>query len=180
MNLQSFFILTIFAVGFTMMNTKFTVTSSAFDHSKAIPSKYANTGVLGGKNISLPLSWNHAPKGTKSFAISLVDLHPVANNWVHWLVINISPSVDSLLEGASTTNKLTTGVKELKNSWGVVGYGGPQPPKGSGAHRYEVTLYALSIDKLELDVHTSLTKFSKAIDGHVIATAKTIGVFERM
>jgi hypothetical protein len=180
MNLQVLFILTIFAVGLSMNNTKFTVTSPAFDHSKAIPSKYANTGVLGGKNISLPLLWKHAPKGAKSFAISLVDLHPVANNWVHWLVVNIPPNVYSLHEGASTTSKLPAGSKELNNTWGVVGYGGPQPPKGSGAHRYEVTVYALSTDTLELDAHTSLTKFNKAIDGHVIATAKTIGVFERM
>ncbi|MBI5216719.1 MAG: YbhB/YbcL family Raf kinase inhibitor-like protein [Ignavibacteriae bacterium] len=163
-----------------MNNKKFTITSSAFDHSKAIPSKYANTGVLGGKNISLPLSWEHPPKETKSFAISIVDVHSVANNWVHWLVVNIPSNVDSLFEGASTTSKLPAGAKELNNTWGVVGYGGPQPPKGSGAHRYEVTVYALSVDTLELDVHTSLTKFKKAIDGHVIAMAKTIGVFERM
>ncbi|MBI3194262.1 MAG: YbhB/YbcL family Raf kinase inhibitor-like protein [Ignavibacteriae bacterium] len=163
-----------------MKNKKFTVTSSAFENSKAIPSKDANTGVLGGKHISLPLSWIHVPKETKSFAISIVDLHQVANNWVHWLVINIPADVDSFLEGASASSKIPACAKELNNTWDVVGYGGPQPPKGSGAHRYEVTVYALSIEKLDLDVHTSLIQFKKAIDEHVIVDAKTIGVFERM
>jgi hypothetical protein len=71
------------------------------------------------------------------------------------------------------------GSKELDNSFGWNGYGGPQPPKGSGPHKYEITLYALNLEKLELDKHTSLKTFQKAIEGKNLAAAKFMGVFER-
>jgi phosphatidylethanolamine-binding protein (PEBP) family uncharacterized protein len=48
------------------------------------------------------LAWKNAPAGTKSFALSIVDPHPVAQNWVHWFVINIPPNVTAIEEGAST------------------------------------------------------------------------------
>lgn len=162
-----------------MSETKFKITSKSFEDGKVIPTKYATTGVTGGKNISIPLKWENPPEGTKSFAISIVDLHPIANNWVHWLVINIPRDVNSIDEGASKTDKMPKGCKELNNTFGWLGYGGPQPPKGSGPHKYEVTIYALNVEKLELDVHTSLKIFQKAIDGHVIGTAKIVGIFER-
>ncbi len=162
-----------------MSETKFKITSKSFEDGKVIPTKYATTGVTGGKNISIPLKWENPPEGTKSFAISIVDLHPIANNWVHWLVINIPRDVNSIDEGASKTDKMPKGCKELNNTFGWLGYGGPQPPKGSGPHKYEVTIYALDVEKLELDVHTSLKIFQKAIDGHVIGTAKIVGIFER-
>lgn len=162
-----------------MQNNKFTLTSKSFEDGKAIPTKHATTGVTGGKNISIPLRWENAPQGTKSFAISIIDLHPIANNWVHWFVINIPPNISSIEEGASKTEKMPKGCKELNNTFGWLGYGGPQPPKGSGPHKYEVTVYALDMDKLELDVHTPLKVFQKAIEGHIIATAKIVGIFER-
>jgi hypothetical protein len=71
------------------------------------------------------------------------------------------------------------GSKELDNSFGWNGYGGPQPPKGSGPHKYEITLYALNVEGFDLDKHTSLKTFQKAIEGKIIATAKTVGLFER-
>jgi Raf kinase inhibitor-like YbhB/YbcL family protein len=162
-----------------MQNNKYKLTSSAFENGKVIPSKYATTVVTGGKNISVPLSWENQPPATKSFAVSIIDLHPVANNWVHWFIINLPINITSLEEGISNTTKLPEGAKELNNTFGGLGYGGPQPPKGSGPHKYEITLFALNVEKLELDKNTSLQTFKKAIDGKVIATAKTIGVFER-
>ncbi len=162
-----------------MENKKFKLLSNAFENGKVIPTRYANTGITGGKNISIPLKWENPPKETKSFAVSIIDLHPIANNWVHWLIINIPFTVNEIVEGASNTNKIPAGAKELNNTFGLTGYGGPQPPKGSGLHKYEVTIYALDVEKLELDKHTSNSTFKKAIEDKVIATAKTVGVFER-
>lgn len=162
-----------------MNNRKFTIKSGVFENGKIMPSKYATTGVTGGKNISIQLSWENSPAGTKSFEVTIVDLHPIANNWVHWMVINIPAEVNAIEEGASLTNKMPKGSKEIDNTFGWNGYGGPQPPRGSGPHKYEVTIYALSIEKLDLDKHTSLKTFQKAIEEKVIATAKTVGVFEQ-
>jgi len=62
------------------------ISSSAFKDGEKIPVQYVMPGA-GGKNISVPLSWKNPPSGTKSFALSMVDPHPVAQNWVHWLGI---------------------------------------------------------------------------------------------
>ena len=153
------------------------MTSSAFKDQGKIPIQYVMPGA-GGKNISIPLTWKNVPSGTKSFALSIVDPHPVAQNWVHWLVINIPKEVFSIEEGASR-KKMTTGSGELKNSFGDIGYGGPQPPKGTGDHPYVVTLYALRVEKLELGVSTTLSAFKKAIEGKVIESASITGMYGR-
>ena len=64
---------------------------------------------------------------------------------------------------------------ELKNSFGDIGYGGPQSPKGTGDHPYVVTIYALNVEKLNLGVNTSLSVFRKAIKGKVIGSASITG-----
>jgi Raf kinase inhibitor-like YbhB/YbcL family protein len=153
------------------------ITSSAFKDQGKIPIQYVMPGA-GGKNISIPLAWKNGPSGTKSFALLMVDPHPVAQNWVHWLVINIPKEVSSLEEGASR-KKMPPGSTELKNSFGDIGYGGPQPPKGTGDHPYVVTLYALNVEKLELGVSTTLSAFKKVIEGKVIESATITGMYGR-
>jgi hypothetical protein len=132
----------------------------------------------GGKNLSIPLVWKNIPPGTKSFALSIIDPHPIAQNWVHWFVINISAAVTSLPEGASP-QKMPPGAVELKNSFGNIGYGGPQPPKGSGEHPYVVTLHALDVEKLDLAASASLPAFKKALEGKILQSATITGKYER-
>jgi hypothetical protein len=153
------------------------MTSAAFKDGEKIPIQYVMPGA-GGKNISVPLSWKNAPPGTKSFALSMVDPHPVAQNWVHWLVINIPANVTSIDEEASR-KKMPTGLVELKNSFGDIGYGGPQPPKGTGDHPYVFTLYALRVEKLDLGANTSLSTFKKALEGKILESATLTGKYGR-
>jgi Raf kinase inhibitor-like YbhB/YbcL family protein len=91
---------------------KFALSSAAFGDGKAIPTRHATKGVSGGQNVSLPLSWANLPEGTRSLAVDCIDRHPVANGWLHWLVINIPTSVKVLPEGASGTTMLPAGAKE--------------------------------------------------------------------
>jgi Raf kinase inhibitor-like YbhB/YbcL family protein len=153
------------------------IISSAFKDGGKIPLKYVRPGA-GGQNVSVPLSWSNAPAGTQSFALSVVDPHPVAHNWVHWLVIDIPKDASSLPEGASG-HQMPPGAVELKNSFGDLGYGGPQPPPGSGDHPYVFTLYALSVPKVELSRNPSLAAFSQALEGKTLATATVTGFFGR-
>ena len=132
----------------------------------------------GGKNLSLPFQWSGAPAGTQAFALSIVDPHPVAHNWVHWLVINLPGDSKGLEEGASGRH-MPPGAVELANSFGKPGYGGPQPPPGSGDHPYVATLCALNVPKLDLKQHTDLAGFHKAMEGKVLATAKITGYYGR-
>jgi Raf kinase inhibitor-like YbhB/YbcL family protein len=154
------------------------ITSSAFQEEKSIPAQYAYHGVDGGKNISLPFSWTEIPSGTKSFALSIVDPHPVAKYWVHWFVINIPSDTAGIAEGASG-KRMPKGSKELLNTYGTLGYGGPEPPQGSGAHPYVVTLYAMNVEKVDLPEKTTLAQFDKALFGKTITTAKITGYYER-
>lgn len=151
--------------------------SSAFADGGKIPQQYVMPGA-GGKNLSLPLQWSGVPTGTQSFALAIVDPHPVARNWVHWLVINLPGDTSSLGEGASG-KKMPPGAVELHNSWGKPGYGGPQPPPGTGDHPYVVTLYALKVPKLDLKPATNLDSFQKALEGKTLGTAKITGYYGR-
>jgi Raf kinase inhibitor-like YbhB/YbcL family protein len=152
--------------------------SSAFEDDEPIPTKYAHPGVVGGKNISIPLEWENVPEDTKSFALSIIDPHPVARNWIHWFIVNIPAGTTLLAEGVSG-KKIPSGSKELYNSYGELGYGGPQPPKGSGPHPYVITLYALDVEKLDLTANTSLAAFEKTIEGKIIESAMITGIFEK-
>jgi len=153
------------------------LTSTAFTDGGKIPVPHVMPGA-GGKNISLPLTWTGAPAGAKSFALSIVDPHPVARNWVHWLVVNIPPEVHALAPGASRS-QMPAGALELQNSFGDPGYGGPQPPKGTGDHPYVTTLYALSVPHLDLGGHPALAGFQKALEGKILASASITGYFGR-
>jgi Raf kinase inhibitor-like YbhB/YbcL family protein len=153
------------------------LSSTAFADGGKIPVPNVMPGA-GGKNVSLPLTWSDAPAGTKSFALSIVDPHPVARNWVHWLVINIPSDVHSLAEGASG-KKMPPGAQELNSSFGDPGYGGPQPPRGTGDHPYVVTIYALNAPRLDLGRATTLAAFQKALEGKVLASASITGYFGR-
>ncbi len=151
------------------------VTSTAFQDNGPIPEKYARQGA-GGDNVSIPLWWTDAPEGAKSFAFAMVDTS--ARNWVHWLVINIPVKTTSIIEGASGKS-MPEGSKELTNTFGEIGYGGPQPPPSSGVHDYVTTIYALNVAGLDLPQQISYDDFLQALDGKVLAKASITGTFSR-
>ena len=153
------------------------ITSSAFPDGGKIPLQYVMPGA-GGQNVSVPLSWSGVPAGTRSFALAMVDPHPIARNWVHWLVIDLPKDSTAIPEGASG-RKMPQGSQELKNSFGETGYGGPQPPRGSGDHPYVFTLYALSASQVEIGKSAGLAAFTQALEGKILATVTFTGYFGR-
>jgi len=152
------------------------LSSSAFGDNGNIPVKYARQGVEGGQNISIPLSWIDAPEGTKSFALAMVDVS--ARNWMHWMVIDIPAETTSIPEGASAVS-MPAGAKELVNTFGIAGYGGPEPPPGSKAHKYVTTLYALDAEKLTLPEKPTYNEFLRIIEKRTLAEANITGLFSR-
>jgi len=158
--------------------TEFEVTSSAFGNDADIPVKYAHSDINGGENVSIPLEWENPPDGTKSFAISMVDTHEIAGNFLHWLVINIDPDTTSIEEGASGTN-MPSGATEFNNDYGEEGYGGPNPPPDSGEHDYEITVYALSIPSMGMTENAGLDEFKSFTEGKVLGEAVISGEFSQ-
>ena len=155
-----------------------TLTCLSYKDKDSIPTRFAHHSVTGGRNVSPGFSWDDPPPETKSFAFSLIDPHPVAKNWVHWFIINIHRQERKIVEGASRTNSLPSGAKELMSTYNELGYGGPSPPPGSGVHPYVATLYALNVESLDLPVRTNLSQFHAALKGKIIAEAAMTGNFE--
>ncbi len=160
-------------------HTSFVLESPAFEDGGDIPVKYAKTGVSGGENVSIPLSWKNVSAEAKSFVVAMVDRHPIANNWVHWLVIDIPSYVDLIPEGSSGSAQMPQGSKELANTFGSTGYGGPQPPPGSGSHDYQITVYALNVESIDLAGEVSARELEGALQGEIIGSAQIVGRFER-
>ncbi|MBI5472527.1 MAG: YbhB/YbcL family Raf kinase inhibitor-like protein [Ignavibacteriae bacterium] len=157
----------------------FTLQSLSYKNNEPIPTKHAHNSVVGGRNISPGFEWTNPPVTTKSFLLTIVDPHPVANNWVHWILANIPFNVRKIVEGASRSKSLPPGSKEMISSFNELGYGGPAPPRGSGTHPYVATLYALNIESIKVGVSTSLKQVLNMIEGKVIAEASVTGSYER-
>ena len=144
----------------------FRLTSPAFEDGQEIAQKFGKRA----QNISPPLQWDGVPDRTRSFALTLVDLHPVARGYVHWLVADLSPQLSSLPEGAAAERN--PGFTEIKP------YAGPFPP--SGTHDYEFTLYALRTDRLGVRPGATLEEFRQAAEQNSLATATLIGKFTKI
>ena len=107
-----------------------------------------------GRNISPELNWKGAPADTKSFAVTVYDPDaPTGSGWWHWVIFNIPADVSKLAKDAGSlqANSVPAGSIQSRTDFGKPGFGGPCPPPGDKAHRYELTVYALKIDKLPLD-----------------------------
>ncbi len=161
--------------------SKFTLTSTSFKDGAAIPKKYAYDGVpSNGSNISPQLAWKNAPDETDKFLLIVddPDAKPIAGHtWLHWLA-GIDGEDTSLDEGASKTHAFLV---QGKNSYDKQGYGGPNPPVGSGTHHYRFCLYALDnitlsdamIAKMKTQETTKTT-----LGAHILETACLTGTYE--
>jgi Raf kinase inhibitor-like YbhB/YbcL family protein len=112
-----------------------------------------------GQNRSPALSWQGVPAGTKSFALTMFDLdeHGSPSGWWHWVVYNVPATTTRLPEnaGSKQDHKLPAGAVQGRTDLGNDAYDGPCPGKGEPPHRYLLTLYALSIDKLPVPPEAS-------------------------
>jgi len=152
--------------------------SKSFFNDQFIPLKFCRHTLSAGQNISPQFSWNDYPQDTKSFVLTFIDRHPKAKNWVHWILVDIPVSINNLLEGASKSSKMPSGILELANTFGLKGYDGPQPPKGSGRHNYEAIIYALNIEKTGLSGQVDENKLLKKIQPHILSQANIVGLFD--
>jgi Raf kinase inhibitor-like YbhB/YbcL family protein len=157
----------------------FTLASKTFEAGGVLPPAMATVKVSGGENMSPELSWKNIPSGSASLALFCADTNPIASNWVHWAVLDIPVSVSSLPRGVSG-KKMPPGARELDNSFGFKGYGGPQPPPGTGVHRYVFTLYALSAPETPFTGRfMSEAEFQRAAAGKILGKASLTGTFSR-
>jgi len=115
------------------------------------------------ENVPPQLGWMGAPPETESFLLALVDIHPDAQGYVHWVVDQIPAPVGEMPAGGPVVGRELTP------------YTGPCPP--SGTHEYVFTLYALDGSAPLLPANSTLHDALAQLDGHVLATASLSGSF---
>ena len=134
-----------------------------------------------GENISPQLSWENAPEGTKSFAITIHDPDaPTGSGWWHWLAFDIPADATTLESGAGTKEgMMPDGCIQSLTDFGKGGYGGPCPPEGHGFHTYITTVYALNTDKLGLGADANPALVGFYLNSTTIEKATIVAYYKR-
>ncbi|MBU2667215.1 YbhB/YbcL family Raf kinase inhibitor-like protein [Actinoplanes bogorensis] len=149
------------------------VRSDDFTHGEELPVEFRDPEI-GGKQTSPQLSWSGVPAGTKSFAITCYDPDaPTGVGFMHWAVANIPAGVTSLPAGAGAPG--ATGMLTLPNDIRLPQYVGPNPPPGSGRHRYVFVVHAVDVEVLEIDPGLTPTVLGFNLHFHTLARGHMTG-----
>jgi Raf kinase inhibitor-like YbhB/YbcL family protein len=145
----------------------------AFQPGSEIPKQYTCEG----EDLSPPLQWGGAPKGTQSLALIAEDPDAPSGTFTHWMLYDLPPSVTELPQGLPRKEHVKFGGLQGMNDFGKVAYGGPCPPPGN-PHRYFFKLYALDT-VLGLKPGAMKEEVERAMEGHVLAQAEIMGKYQR-
>ncbi len=171
------------ALPFTSQASEFTLSSNDISEGGMMSNQHEFNGFgCTGGDLSPHLKWAHAPKGTKSFAITVYDPDaPTGSGWWHWQAINLPASMTELATGAGSLDSalIAQGVRQIQNDYGVSAFGGACPPEGHGVHRYRFTVHALSVEKLELPENASGALTGYMINQHTLDSSSIESLFER-
>jgi Raf kinase inhibitor-like YbhB/YbcL family protein len=162
----------------------FTVTSTTVADGAAWPTEqYSGLfGVPGGKDVSPQLSWNGAPEGTRSYAVTVYDPDaPTGSGFWHWAVADIPANVTELDSGAGAPGGegLPAGAIVLRNDAGMAGYVGAAPPEGHGPHRYAFAVHAVDVEKLGIDADATPAVLGFNLFSHTLARGLLVATYER-
>ena len=167
--------------------------STAFENQSKIPSRYTADG----EDISPPLKWWNVPPDTVSFVLICDDPDaPSVDEWNHWIVYNIPATLKELEDGVnplpnpvvySATTMKAVAFYQGVNSWDddshgkIYGYKGPDPPKGSGPHRYVFRIFALdgilNLDPSRATKDLVVMKMKEEVK--ILAYGTLTGIYER-
>src|SRR5262245_15871695 len=183
------------------------------DHAFGVPDGEGQAAPEGG-NRSPHLSWSGAPEGTQSFALIVYDPDVPADfsdankddrtlpedapraDFAHWLLVDISPDVSELPEGAGSDAIVPGGKATGETEHGVTGsnsytevmagdpamggtyggYDGPFPPfNDERLHHYHFVVHALDVPSLELEGDFTIDDVRAAMEGHVLDPGEIAG-----
>ena len=157
------------------------------DHSKKPPGSTSGTpakgpiarpACSGPARLREPSAWRFSVRiRTRQPAASQCDALGALGDLQHSGIRDATPGGNSPGCGTSGGARRRQG----SNSWDRdnVGYRGPLPPPGSGAHRYFFRIYALdALLELQPAEATKATLW-KAMQGHILAEGLLMGRYER-
>ena len=128
------------------------VRSDDLKHGEEMPLIFRDPQI-GGANTSPHLAWSDFPAQTRSFALTCYDPDaPTGTGFMHWAVANIPSDVSTLPAGAGAVGgPLPAGALTIPNDLRMRQYIGPNPPPGSGRHRYVFIVHAVNVPTLDID-----------------------------
>lgn len=129
--------------------------------------QYWNNFGCSGDNARPALSWDGAPEGTKSYAVTVYDNDaPTGSGFWHWVIYNIPADTTSI-----AADTIPEGAVEGNTDVGQPGYLGPCPPVGR-KHTYTYTVHALDTDTLEAPEGATAPLTGFFINQHSIGQAR--------
>ncbi len=162
------------------------VSSPQFNEGGTIPLQCVSERI-GGENKSPALFWTPPPSETKSVVLVVEDPDiPLGKPFVHCLALvdptRLEPE-HSLALGALSSTSPPHGVHILRPTMGD-GYRSPEPPKGSGQHRYMFQLFALSDHVFRGGAESALDRqkprdLLASLNATVVARGRLTGMFGR-
>ena len=160
----------------------FEVTSTTFADGGPLPVRTAYT--LGpnfpncvGQNISPALAWSKPPQGTKSYAVTMLDLENMVGD-IGLVVYGIPPEVTSFGEGEfnKASPKFISGVGSRDNQF----WRGMCPPPGTAPHHYVFLVMATDLDPKALPPGLAWLELDGRLrKGHLIDSQAIVGTFKR-
>jgi Raf kinase inhibitor-like YbhB/YbcL family protein len=152
------------------------ITSPAFKDNEMIPTKYT----CDGQDVNPALVFSDIPQKAQTLALIVDDPDAPSGTWVHWVVWNLDPRCDTIIENYTSENAIEATIEmesvEGTNSAETTGYHGPCPPLG--IHHYHFKLYALD-QEIHLSPESGKEDLEKAMRGHIIDQTELIGLYER-
>jgi Raf kinase inhibitor-like YbhB/YbcL family protein len=154
----------------------FNLTSTSVKDGEPLPLGQwsGRMGVAGGEDRSPQLSWAGAPRGTKSYAVTVYDLDaPTGSGFWHWAVANIPADVNDLAEGAGNMDGvgLPTVAVQVPNDAREARFVGAVPPPGHGPHHLTITVHALDVEDIGIPAEGTPAYLGFLMSGHTLGRA---------
>jgi Raf kinase inhibitor-like YbhB/YbcL family protein len=107
----------------------------------------------------------------------MYDPDAPSGKFIHWVVYDIPLNTIGIKENFPK-RPLVDGIKQGKNDFGRIGYGGPCPPFGE-KHRYFIVIYAVDLPSLNLSPGARPEDVFFKIRNHIVGKGEYMGVYKR-
>jgi Raf kinase inhibitor-like YbhB/YbcL family protein len=104
---------------------------------------------------------------------------PTGSGWWHWVMYNIPAGTTGLVAGAGGGRNVPRGSAQGRTDFGSKGYGGPCPPVGDKPHHYNITVFALKVDKIDVPGDATAAYVGFNLNANKLATARITGLYGR-
>ena len=132
-----------------------------------------------GKNVSPALAWTGAPKGTKSFAVSMFDPDAPTAAASGTGGSPICRRMRPACRRAPAAERVCRRARCSPATISARPATAARARRQGKPHHYHITVYALDLDKLPIDANASPAVFGFDANAHTLAKATLTGLYGR-